>query len=64
MALTGYRTIISAGVALLGALLKQAGVEIDEEGVTTAIMTIGGAASAIWFRFIASKDLIHGDKLQ
>ena len=55
--LNGFRTIISASVALLGALLMQAGVEIDQAGVTEAIMTIGGAIGAIYFRIVATKGL-------
>lgn len=51
--LEGYRTIIAAAVALLGAILKQAGIEVDTEGLTTAVMTIGGAAGAIYYRSIA-----------
>jgi len=51
--LQGYRTIISASIALLGAVLQQFGVEIDPEGLTTAVMTIGGAVGAIYFRLKA-----------
>ena len=49
----GYRTIISASVALLGEILRQQGVEIDVAGITNSLMIIGGTIGAIYFRFIA-----------
>jgi hypothetical protein len=55
MNLEGYRTIIAAAVALLGAALKQAGIEIDTDGVVTAVMTLGGAGGAIYYRIKATK---------
>jgi len=51
--LAGYRTIIAASVALLGEILRQAGVEIDTAGITNSIMIIGGAAAAIYYRLKA-----------
>jgi hypothetical protein len=51
--LAGYRTIIAAAVALLGEILRQAGVEIDTAGVTNSVMIIGGALAAIWYRIRA-----------
>lgn len=48
--LEGYRTIIAASVALVGALLKQAGIELDTEGLTTAVMTIVGSGLAVYYR--------------
>ena len=51
--LEGYRTIISASVALIGSLLQQAGIDIDQDGMVTAVMTIGGAVGAIYYRLQA-----------
>jgi hypothetical protein len=48
--LEGKRTIIAAAVALLGAVMKQFDVELDTEGLTTAVMTIGGAVGAMYYR--------------
>lgn len=48
--LQGYRTIISAAVVLLAEVLRQFGVELDQEGLTTSIMVIGGAVGAIYYR--------------
>lgn len=48
--LQGYRTMIAAGVALLGEILRQFGIELDNEGLTNSIMIIGGALGAIYFR--------------
>ena len=48
--LQGYRTIIAAAVALLGEVLRQAGVELDADGITNSVMIIGGAIGAIYYR--------------
>ena len=48
--LTGYRTMIAASIALLGAVLQQAGIEIDQDGLVEAVMQIGGAIGAIYYR--------------
>ena len=53
--LTGYRTIIAAAVVLLGEVLRQAGIELDTEGLTNSIMIIGGALGAIYYRTQAGK---------
>ena len=53
--LNGYRTIIAAAVALLGEVLRQAGVEIDTDGITNSVMIIGGAVGAIYYRTQAGK---------
>jgi hypothetical protein len=58
--LNGYRTIISAAVALLGALMREFQIEIDTEGLTNSIMIIGGLVGAIFFRWNATK--IHTKK--
>lgn len=52
--LTGYRTIISAAVALLGEVLRQSDITIDADGLTNSIMIIGGAVGAIYYRVKAS----------
>lgn len=48
--LSGYRTIISAAVALLGEILRQFDVSLDTEGITNSVMIIGGAIAAIYYR--------------
>jgi uncharacterized membrane protein len=58
--LSGYRTIIAASVALAGEILRQFGVELDQDGLTNSIMIIGGAVGAIYFRFVATRDLVDG----
>ena len=56
--LNGYRTIIFAAVSLLGSIMAQLGVELDSAGLTEAIMQLGGAIGAIYFRVIATKGLV------
>ncbi len=51
--LEGYRTIIAAVISLIGSITAQLGVEIDAAGITNAVMAIGGAGAAIYFRIIA-----------
>jgi len=53
--MNGYRTIIMAGVAFVGEMLRQFEIEIDSEGITNSIMIIGGAIGAIYFRIKATK---------
>ncbi len=48
--LQGYRTIIAAAVALLGEVMRQAGIELDTDGITNSVMVIGGAVGAIYYR--------------
>ena len=48
--LAGYRTMIAAGVALLGEILRQFDISLDTEGVTNSVMIIGGAIGAIYYR--------------
>jgi hypothetical protein len=63
MGLTGYRTIIAAAVALVGALLKQTGLDIDDDGITTTVMTIAGAGAAMYYRWKATTNLQSGGPL-
>jgi hypothetical protein len=51
----GYRTIIMAGVAFLGEMLRQFEIELDAEGITNSIMVLGGTIGAIIFRVKAKK---------
>lgn len=59
--MNGYRTIIAAAVGLLAALLREAGIELDEDGLTNSIMILGGLAGAIYYRWSARRNLRGGD---
>lgn len=64
--MSGYRTIIALLVALLGELLKLAGIEIsaaDQDGLVNTIMVLGGIAAAIWYRIDAKRKLRGNGKL-
>jgi len=59
--MNGYKTLIGAGVAFAAQLLALVGVDLgDQEGLTTAIVTIGGALLAIYGRVTATKKLGGG----
>jgi hypothetical protein len=53
--MNGFRTIIMAGVAFVGELLRQFDIEIDAEGITNSVMILGGTIGAIYFRLKATK---------
>jgi hypothetical protein len=62
--LSGYRTIIAAGVALAAEIARLYGIDIgDQDGLVNSILVIGGAAGAIYGRFVATRRLQHGDPL-
>jgi len=57
--LEGYRTIIAAVVALIGATAqKYIGLDIgDQAEIVTSVMVFGGTIGAIVFRVLAKKNL-------
>jgi len=55
---SGYRTLIAAAIALLGELLRLAGVDVDladQEGLVNTVMIVGGIIATIWFRIRARR---------
>ena len=64
--MSGYRTLISLVVALMGELLRMVGVEIgpqDQEGLVNAVMVVGGIGAAIYFRITAKRRVGSEGKL-
>lgn len=58
----GYKTLIGAGVAFAAQVAALSGVDIgDSEGLTTSIITVGGAMLAIYGRVKATKKIGGGD---
>ncbi len=65
--MSGYRTLIAAVVALLGELLRLAGVELgpgEQEGLVNTIMVVGGILAAIWFRIQARRRVTTPEALK
>lgn len=57
----GYKTLIGAGVAFAAQAAALSGVDIgDPEGITTSIITMAGAAMAIYGRVRATKKIGGG----
>ena len=63
--LAGYRTIISAAVALIAEGLQLAGIDIagDQTAIVNGVLVIGGAIGAIVFR-VKAKTTVSGAMLK
>lgn len=51
----GYRTFVAATIGFIGAGLNMAGIDIDKEGLTNAVMVLAGFIGTIYYRYKATK---------
>ena len=63
--LSGYKTLIGAGIAFLAELLRLFDIDIgDQDFLVNAALTIGGLCMAIYGRITATRNLRMKEPLQ